>query len=77
MQNISRYSVHGVQLRHHEDQAILYNLQTDLGVDIWEHGAPGDRDAFVMLSPKIAEEVFGILDANGMKHYLHIADVAE
>lgn len=77
MQNISRYAVYGVQLRNRADQAVLYDLQPKLDIDLWEYGAPGERDAFIMLSPKNAEEVIGILDANGIKHYLHIADVAK
>ncbi|CAH2238363.1 jg18009 [Pararge aegeria aegeria] len=73
----SGYSVHGVQLRHRLDQIVLYNLQTDLNVDLWGHGAPEIRDAFIMLSPENRMEVLDILDSNGMKHYLHIADVAK
>lgn len=69
--------MHGVQLRHRTDQAVLYDLQPKLDIDLWEYGAPGERDAVIMLSPKNAEEVFRILDANGLKHYLHIADVAK
>nr|XP_034827791.1 carboxypeptidase B-like [Maniola hyperantus] len=73
----SGYSVHGVQIRHRSDQKVIFEVQADLNVDLWEHGAPGNRDAFIMLSPENREEVLDILDANNMKHYLHIADVAE
>ncbi|XP_045770470.1 uncharacterized protein LOC123870997 [Maniola jurtina] len=73
----SGYSVHGVQLRHRSDQKVIFEVQADLNVDLWEHGAPGSRDAFIMLSPKNRVEVLNILDANDMKHYLHVADVAK
>ncbi|XP_052739115.1 carboxypeptidase B-like [Bicyclus anynana] len=75
--NYVTYSVHGVQLRGRSDQRVLYELQTELNVDLWEHGAPGQRDASIMVSPENLMEVFEILDANDMKHYLQIRDVAK
>ncbi|CAH2238364.1 jg18010 [Pararge aegeria aegeria] len=73
----SGYSVHGVQLRSRSDQIVLYNLQSELNVDLWEYGAPSTRDAYIMVSPENRAEVFDMLDANNMKHYVHLPDVAK
>ncbi|XP_045454164.1 carboxypeptidase B-like [Melitaea cinxia] len=72
----SGYSVHGVQLRDRADQKVLYDLQIELGVDVWDHGAPGVNDALVMVTQENVAEFLEKLDENGMNHYLQISDVA-
>ncbi|KAG6448437.1 hypothetical protein O3G_MSEX005477 [Manduca sexta] len=71
------YSVHNVQVRDMSDLQLLQDLQLNLGVDIWEHGMGGVRDAVVMVSPEQARSFLEALDENGIAHSLHIADVAK
>lgn len=76
--NGSRYTLHGVKLRDRSDQRILFELQAELNVDLWEHGAPGlDRDVTMMLSPDNKMKVLDILDANGIAHYIVDNNVAK
>ncbi|CAH0714054.1 unnamed protein product, partial [Brenthis ino] len=71
------FSVYGVHLRDTSDQDIIDNLEVELNVDIWNHGALKVRDALVMVSPEKKAAFLDILNARGMKHYLHLANVAK
>lgn len=53
------------------------DLQEKLNIDIWNHGAIEVRDALVMVSPEKKEEFVKNLSERNVKHYLHLADVAE
>nr|USU81848.1 M14 metal carboxypeptidase-like 17 [Antheraea pernyi] len=75
--NLVTYSVHGIQLEDIEDVKFLYELETNLDLDLWQHGMPGQRDALIMVSPQNRNEFFDYLDERGLVHYLKIADVAK
>ncbi|XP_046964166.1 carboxypeptidase B-like [Vanessa cardui] len=72
----SGYSVYSVNLRDRSDQLVLLNLQVELNVDLWDHGAPDLRNALVMVSPENKLKFLETLGENGINHQLHLADVA-
>lgn len=72
-----RYSVHGIQLSDRADQGFLHDLEHSLDLDMLQHGAPGVRDAYVMVAPEIAREFLATLDKQGLMHYLKVSDVSK
>ncbi|XP_047538600.1 carboxypeptidase B-like [Vanessa atalanta] len=75
-EDYSGYSVYSVNLRDRSDQLVLLNLQVELNVDLWDHGAPDLRNALVMVSPENKLKFLDTLEDNGINHQLHLADVA-
>ncbi|OWR54814.1 hypothetical protein KGM_212730 [Danaus plexippus plexippus] len=71
------YIVYGVKLEDQVDQEVLYGLQSELDLDLWEYGVPKVKDVLVMVSPDKKERFLDILDRNYIKHYLHLSDVAQ
>ncbi|KAL0867456.1 hypothetical protein ABMA27_008243 [Loxostege sticticalis] len=71
------YSVHGIKLRSRSDQQLISELQQSVDLDIWQYGLPEGQDTLVMLSPENRVEVLDELDAKGIEHYLHLADVKQ
>ncbi|CAD0204623.1 unnamed protein product [Chrysodeixis includens] len=70
-------SVHGVVLKDKADQKVLYELEIGLGVDVWQRGMPGHRDARVMVTPDKRLDFLDELDSKGIEHYLYLRDVAK
>lgn len=69
--------MYGVKLEDQVDQEVLYGLQSELDLDLWEYGVPKVKDVLVMVSPDKKERFLDILDRNYIKHYLHLSDVAQ
>lgn len=69
--------MHIIKLKDRADQKVLYDLEIDLGVDIWQHGMPGQRDAMVMVTPENRIEVLDELDSKGIEHYVHLNDLSK
>lgn len=72
-----RHSVHDVQLRNTADQKILFGMQDQFELDLWEHGMPGQREARVMVSEENRAAFLDALDAEGIEHYVHLTNVPE
>ncbi|XP_013196115.1 carboxypeptidase B-like [Amyelois transitella] len=72
----SRHSVHRVSVTTENENTLIHQLETSLELDVWEHGAPPDRDYIIRVTPEQEQAFLNILDDHGIAHALRHPDVA-
>jgi len=56
---------------------LLHDLEPILDLDVWQHGIISEREAFIRVAPENKEHFLNALDEEGIKHYVHLEDVAQ
>lgn len=73
----SSHTVHAVLPRDSSDVALLQRLVGELELDVWQNGAPHEREALLMVAPQHRPQLLSALDRQGMQHYEHMDNVAK
>ncbi|XP_072934770.1 uncharacterized protein [Epargyreus clarus] len=73
----SGYLVHGVELQDTSDLKFLRDLEPKYNLYVWQPGAPGLRDALIMVTRENSAHFLDQLDVKGFNHYLYLSDVAK